>query len=174
MTESDKPEQPRSAPPPQYSYGAYPGSYPPPPPPPYGSYGGYGPPVVPKNGLGIAALVLAIIALVFVWSVIGGVVLGAAAVVLGFVGWGRVKRGEANNGGIAIAGIVLGILAIIVSLAFIAIWVNLYNHVGGGDYVDCLSKAGEDKQAIQQCADQFRDRMENQFSITIQPSAPRP
>jgi hypothetical protein len=84
---------------------------------------------------------------------------------------GRVKRGEATNGGVAIAGIVLGFLAIVISLIFIPIWISLFNAVGGGDYVDCLSRAGRDEQAIQRCADQFRDRIQNEFSVTITPTS---
>ena len=143
-------------------------SYPPPPPQPYSGF--TPPPTGPRNGLGITALVLAIIGLVFCWTVVGGVILGLSAVIIGFVARGRVKRGEATNGGIAVAGIVLGFLAIIVSLIFIPIWIGLFDEVGGTDYVDCLSKAGSNEQAIQQCADQFRDRVENQFSITMSPT----
>jgi len=174
MSEPDKPEtRPPSAPPPppQYGaqYGAYPGGYPPPPPPQ--PYAGFAPPTTgPKNGLGIAALVIAIIGLVFCWTVVGGIILGLCAVIIGFVARGRVKRGEATNGGVAIAGIVLGFLAIIVSLIFIPIWFGVFEEVGGTDYVDCVSKAGNDAEAIQQCADQFRDRVENEFSITITPT----
>ena len=156
-----------SEPPPPPQYGAYPGSYPPPPQP---YYGFTPPPIGPRNGLGIAALVIAIIGLVFCWTVVGGVVLGLSAVIIGFVARGRVKRGEATNGGVAVAGIVLGFLAIIVSLVFIPIWIGVFDKVGGTDYVDCLSKAGSDEQAIRKCADQFRDRVENQFSITITPT----
>jgi hypothetical protein len=154
-------------PPPPPQWGSYPGSYPPPPPQPYA---GYSPPVGYRNGLGIAALVVAIIGLVFCWTVAGGIILGVAAIILGFVARGRVKRGEANNGGVAIAGIVLGFLAIIVSLVFIPIYIGMFEEVGGSDYVDCLSKAGSDQQAIQKCADQFREHVENQFSVTLTPS----
>jgi heme/copper-type cytochrome/quinol oxidase subunit 2 len=117
--------------------------------------------------LGIAALVVAIVALL---SVVGGVVLGVVAIILGFIGYGRAKRGQATNGGVAVAGIVLGLLSIIEAIAVIALAVWGFNEAGGTDYVDCLSKAGSDEQAIQQCAEQFRDRVENQFSITVTPS----
>ena len=86
---------PGSYPPPQYQppppspYGVYPGSYPPPPPPPYAGY--TPPPTAPKNGLGIASLVIAIIGL---FTIFGGLLLGIVAVILGFIGWGRAKRGE--------------------------------------------------------------------------------
>jgi Domain of unknown function (DUF4190) len=154
-----------SEPPPPPQWGGYPGSYPPPPPQPYFSYAP--PPVAPKNGLGIAALVLAIIGL---FSVVGGVVLGVVAIILGFIGYGRAKRGEATNGGVAVAGIVLGLLSIIEAIAVIALAIWGFTQAGGADYIDCLSKAGSDQQAIQKCADQFRERVENQFSIAVTPT----
>ncbi len=171
MSEPDQPSPYQQGPyyPGPYQPGPYPGSYPPPPPQPYSGFTPP-PPVGPKNGLGIAALVSAIVGLVFCWSVFGGIILGLCAVIIGFVARGRVKRSEATNGGVAIAGIVLGFLAIVVSLAFIPIWVGVFDEVGGTDYVDCLSRAGNDQQAVQQCADQFRERVENEFSITVTPT----
>jgi hypothetical protein len=182
MTESsDKPSQgsespeatPQNAP--LYPYphqpGQYPGGYPYPPPPPQ-PYSGYPPPpLAPKNGLGIAALVLAVVALVSVWSVAGGIVLGLAAVIIGLVAWGRVKRGEANNGAVAIAGVVLGALALIVGLAFIAIWMALWRDVGGGDYIGCMQKAQSDRIKQQQCAEQFRENVQDRLSVTLTPSS---
>jgi hypothetical protein len=147
----------------------YPGGYPPPPQQPY--YGGYQPPPTgPKNGLGIAALVIAILGLVFCWTVIGGGVLGVVAVIIGILGRGRAKRGQATNGGVAIAGVVLGVLAVIVSLVFIPIWMGVFSEVGGTDYLDCVASAGSDPKAVQGCADRLRERMENQFSITVTPT----
>jgi amino acid transporter len=157
----------------------YPGGYPPPPQQPYSQqpysqqpyYGGYQPPPVgPKNGLGISALVTAIIGLVFCWTVVGGVVLGVLAAILGIVGYGRAKRGQATNTGVAIAGIVLGALAVIVSLAFIPIWMGVFSEVGGTDYMDCVAHAGSDPKAVEGCVNQLQDRMENQFSITVTPT----
>jgi hypothetical protein len=171
MSEPDRPETPPpphpGAPPPP-SYGSYQGGYPPP--PQASPYGGYAPPpAAPQNGLGIAALVTAIIALL---SIVGGVVLGVVAVILGFLGWGKAKRGEATNGGMAVAGIVLGFLSIIEAVAVIGLFIWGFGEVGGTDYVDCLSRAGSDQQAIQQCADQFTENLEDEFSITVTTATP--
>jgi hypothetical protein len=157
-----EPPPPPAGPPPPPQFGAYPGSYPPPPPPPYGGYPA--PSTAPKNGLGIASLVTAIIALL---SVVGGVLLGLVAVVLGFLGWSRARRGEATNGGLAVAGIVLGFLSVIEAVVVIGVGVWGFKEAGGTDYVDCLSRAGSDQQAVQQCADEFTNRVENEFSVTI-------
>jgi hypothetical protein len=158
-----EPENPTTPPPSQQPpYGGYP------PPPQQGApYGGYPPPpptTSPKNGLGLASLVIAIISLL---SVVGGVVLGFVAVILGFLGWGRAKRGEATNGGIAVAGIVLGILSIIEAVVVIGLFIWGFNKVGGTDYIDCINQAGNDQEAVQQCADQFTENLQTQFSITV-------
>jgi len=155
-----------------YPPGPYPGAgYPPPPPQPYSGWAP--PPTGPKNGLGIAALVIAIIGLITCWIPFAGligIVLGIVAVAIGFPARSRVKRGEANNGGVAIAGIVLGILAIIGGVAFGLIWFGLFKQVGGSTYFDCVKNAGNDQAKIQQCADQFKQHIENQFSVTLTPS----
>jgi hypothetical protein len=137
-------------------------------PPPY-----YAPPqpVAPKNGLGIVALVLAVVALLSVATVFAPIILGAVAVVIGTVGRGRVKRGIADNGGVAIAGIVLGGLAIVVGLAFIAIWMTVWKDVRGGDYIDCIQKAGENQVAQQHCAEQFRHSVQDRLSVTLTPAS---
>ena len=62
----------------------------------------------------------------------GGIILGVVAVVVGFAARGRVKRGEANTGGIAIAGIVLGFLAIILGIVFLPVWDSYFNQVVDG------------------------------------------
>nr|WTB33998.1 DUF4190 domain-containing protein [Streptomyces sp. NBC_00830] len=116
----------QAVPPPAGQYG-----YPAAPPPQYGGYPGYpgygqapwgGP--GPANGLGIASMVLGIIAVVgfCMWGL--GVVLGVLALILGLIGRGRAKRGEATNGGMALAGVILGSIGIVISGAFLGflIW----------------------------------------------------
>ena len=125
-----------------------------------------------KNGLGISSLVLAIIGLLSVWVPvvnIVSIVLGLVAIVIGFIGRGRVKRGTANNSGVAIAGIVLGALAIIVGVAFIALWATVWKDAGGGDYISCMQKAGSDHVEQQRCADQFRQNVQDRLSVTLTP-----
>ena len=111
-------------------------------------------------------------AIIALLSVVGGIVLGVVAVILGFLGWGKAKRGEANNGGIAVAGIVLGFLSIIEAIVVIGLFIWGFGEVGGTDYIDCLSRAGSDEQAVQRCAEQFAEHMEDQFSMTITTPTP--
>lgn len=162
-TSSLSPESQPSWPPTSGGYPppAYPYPYPSP-----GQYPGYPPPGVhqaPRNGAGIAALIVAVAGIVTALSVIGGVALGLAAVVLGLIGRGRVKRGEADNGGVALAGIVLGALAVVAGIGCIFVYVGIWRTAGGGDYVECMTKAGSDAGAQQQCTDRFREHFENTF-----------
>ncbi|CAN5535048.1 hypothetical protein BH11ACT7_BH11ACT7_19170 [soil metagenome] len=167
---------PQQYPPQQYppqQPGQYPGGYPPPPPQPYSGYeGGFGapPPAPPKNGLGTTALILAILSLPAALTVFGGFALGLVAIVIGFIGYRRVKKGEATNGGVAIAGIVLGLLGIVLSAALIAFGVWGFLKVGGGDYFDCMQRAGDDTSAQLQCEDEFSGNIENRFSVTLTPT----
>ncbi|MDA9890990.1 DUF4190 domain-containing protein [Actinomycetota bacterium] len=82
----------------------------------------------PKNGMGVAALVLGIIGLVlpivfFVFSTL--------ALLFGFLGLGLVSRGEATNKGMATAGVVLGGIGLVISALlalfylFLASWVDV-------------------------------------------------
>jgi hypothetical protein len=77
---------------------------------------------------------------------------------------------QANNGGVATAGIVLGVISIIAGLAFIAIWVGLFKEVGAGVYIDCLQRAGEDRAAVQQCSDEFRQSVSERLSRAPTPT----
>ena len=137
-------------PPAQPRAGGYPPQYHPPPPGP----GGYPPPPHPgftpsmpgpRNGLGLASLVLGLVALASSWFVCGGFILGIGAVATGIAGRGRVKRGEANNNGSAVAGILLGIFAIVIAIVIgglvLAIYAghqNCLDHAHGrGEYAQC-------------------------------------
>ncbi|MDQ4010496.1 MAG: DUF4190 domain-containing protein [Actinomycetota bacterium] len=128
------------------------GQYPPP--------GGYeqnpaGPQRRPRNGLGIAALVLGLLALVLSWTIIGGIVLGLLALVFGLLGRARVKRGEATNGGLPVAGIVLGSIGLLIAIGIVAFGVSILNSPAGRSYQQCLEQSGGDPVRIQQCASEF-------------------
>jgi hypothetical protein len=109
-----------------------------------------------RNGLGTAALVLGVIAVVTSITIVGGVVLGLLALVLGVIGRRRANRREADNGGVALAGAVLGGVALVLSIAFVAVGIALFRSGTGQSLVDCLDKAGNDQTAVNACEQQFR------------------
>jgi hypothetical protein len=101
------------------------------------------PPTGPRNGLGIASLVIAVFALMLVCSGVGGVILGGVAIVIGLVARGRVKRGEATNNGLPTAGIVVGSVATVlglICLILIAIYAVLRMMIGSPEYQQCLHR----------------------------------
>lgn len=68
-----------------------------------------------KNGIGVAALCCGIVGILvglipIMFQASGA--LGIVGIVLGFIGLRRVSRGEASNQGMAIAGLVTGVLAL--------------------------------------------------------------
>ena len=69
----------------------------------------------PHNQFGVASLLLGVVALATSWALIG-VFFGVAAVLTGDIGRRRVARGEADNPRTAMAGIVLGAIAIVAGI----------------------------------------------------------
>lgn len=125
-------------------------------------YGGqpYGAPPARRNGFGVAALVLGILALLGSVTVVFGLLFGLAAIVFGVLGRGRAKRGEADNGGMALAGLVLGVVSLLASVAILLIagslLGNLLNSPEAQRLQQCLSAAGNDQARQQACQDQFQ------------------
>lgn len=98
-----------------------------------------------RNGLGISALVLGVIGAVsglipfFFW--LAGI-LGVIALILGLVGRGRAKRGEATNKGMATFGAVLGLISLILAVVGVVITFKAVD-----DAVNDLNKAASDTTA---------------------------
>ena len=147
-TPSDRPEHPtQPGPPPgQPPPGQYPPGQLPPGQYPQGQYpaGGYpagGPPAARRrNGMGTTALVVGVVALTLVVLLLFsplGAFLGLLAVLFGILGIIRANRGEADNRGQAVAGLVCGGLALLVGVfltisvgTWFATHVNDFNRFG--------------------------------------------
>ncbi|MEV7981711.1 DUF4190 domain-containing protein [Streptomyces sp. NPDC086519] len=110
---------PGGAPVPGYGY---PGQPLPPYPGGPGGYGGWpGMQPMPDNGLGTAAMVTGIISAVGFCLAPVALVMGVLAIVLGSIGRARVTRGQATNGGQALAGIICGSAGLVLAGAFITL-----------------------------------------------------
>lgn len=122
----------------------------------------FGMPPVPagnRNGLGTAALVLGILSLV-TWFLFVGGLFGIVAVILGFLGRGRAKRGEASNGGMALAGLITGAVGILLTVLVIVGVAALFSTGEFSNLTDCLQDANGDQQAVDDCRRQFEDSLQ--------------
>ena len=134
---------------------------------PYGApsgAGGFGAPPAGtggRNGLGVAALILGLLALLTSITIVGGILLGLLAIVLGIVGRGRAKRGEANNGGMAVAGIILGLLGLLIAGALVAVGASFLNSDTGKRLQDCIESAAGNQAAINRCQTEFQNELTN-------------
>lgn len=120
--------EPPAAPPPAYPPAPYPQqgypqqAYPPQPGQPI-PYGHYGPPK-PRMGKAITALVLGLssVFLCMCWFIT--IPTSVVAIILGVLAQRDVKRGTGGGNGMAIAGMVLGIVGVIASIVAIFVWLD--------------------------------------------------
>jgi hypothetical protein len=138
----------------------------PPPPPGYQGgtgYPGQGAPLgPPRNGFGITALVLGILAIVLSWSAVGGVLFGVLAIIFAILGMRRAGRGEATNRGMSISGLVTGIIGLIIGI-IVAVALGSFISIFGGsfsNFTDCVNQAHNDQVKIQQCENQFQQQIQ--------------
>jgi hypothetical protein len=113
------------------------------------------------SGMAITSLVLGVLALLSSWTVIGGILLGLAAVILGLIALSKIKRGQAGGKAMAIIGIIAGALGLIIAVALIAIGASLLNSESGQNLQDCLEDAGNDQEAQAQCQREFQEELSN-------------
>lgn len=74
----------------------------------------------PRNGVGVAALVVGVVSLVLAVLIFFSpfsFILGLIAIILGIIGMSRASKGAATNRGQAAAGLITGILSILVAIA---------------------------------------------------------
>ena len=123
----------------------------------------YGQPAARPRGAGmaIAALVLGILALLFCWTIVGGVLLGLGAIVLGILASTRARRGVSSGFGMAVAGIVLGLLGLLASGLLVVLGLTILNSPGGQNLQECLRGAGDDRAKVEQCRRDVQRDLEN-------------
>lgn len=98
--------------------------------------GGYGQPAYgyPKNSLGVWSLVLGIVGIVLC-----GFFTGIPAIIVGSKAKKAVAAGEANNGGMALAGIILGWVSIAFMVLGIIFLIAIGGFTGYADFLDEMS-----------------------------------
>jgi len=125
------------------------------------------PPPVParrRNGAGTAALVVGVVSLVLAVLVIFALLaipLGIIAAILGGIGMSRASKGQADNRGHAVTGLVTGLLAIVVAVAIGISFVGLIvdNRSDLRKFGTCMSDADNDTDRGA-CFRQLGDRLD--------------
>jgi hypothetical protein len=109
------------------------------------------------GGMATAALVLGILSIFASITVIGGVLLGVLAVIFGAIAVRRARLGAPGRGR-AMAGIVTGVIGVLLAAALIAFGVSLLNSDKVKNLESCLKDAHGDQAKVQQCQDQYRQQ----------------
>ncbi len=120
--------------------------------------GPYSAPAQPTNWLGVTALVLGLAAVLLFWTIAGGILLGLLAIVAGVLARRRVKRGQATNGGVALAGLILGVVGLLLGGLVLAGFGALLNRGDVQELRQCVEQAGNDEAARQQCQREFENQ----------------
>ena len=113
------------------------------------------------NPLGLTAMVLGIVAAVLAFiPCIGwlGFIPGVLAIIFGALSLKKVNAGEADGKGMSIAGLVCGLVAVIINIAMIVIFAGAVAAVGGAiDGYDSVMDEAFDE--YDNAMDEFEDAM---------------
>jgi len=99
-------------------------------PPPPAGYAAAGTVAPRTDGLAIGALIAGILSLICFWPLCLGIILGPAAAIMGFISRQRVaaSAGTVGGGGLALAGLILGIVGFIASAAWAIFYILIASH----------------------------------------------
>jgi hypothetical protein len=95
-------------------------------------YAGAGVAAPRTDGLAIGALIAGILSLVCFWPLCLGIILGPAAAIMGFISRQRIAAsgGTVRGGGLALAGLIIGIVGFIASAAWAVVFIVTASHSG--------------------------------------------
>jgi Domain of unknown function (DUF4190) len=106
----------------------------------------------PRNGFGVAALVLGIVSILLFPGL--GIILGLLGIIFGILGIRLVSKGEATNNGMAIAGVVLSAVGLVLGALLIGFAVTYWPRVD-----DCLDRFSTSQQREDCVKDKLPDWM---------------
>lgn len=125
---------------------------------PIPNYGGGYPAPQRNNGMAIASLIVGILSIPACFGYGLGLVMGIVAIVLGVLARKKVKLGQAGQGGLALGGIITGIVGVVLGAIFLAMVVFAFGMFGSA-ISDCATISDPIQQ--QQC---IEDNVSSSFS----------
>ena len=107
---------------------------------------------------------LGILAFFGSFIVIGGICSALIGLVLGFIASGRAKKGLAGGRGIAIAGIIIDLLAIVISIVVVAVFIgSIFGSDRPRTTADCIERGRRRPgRPSTSASSDFEDELENQ------------
>lgn len=111
-----------------------------------------------RNGLGLAALILGIVGMLFGMVPLTGFIafaVGVTGLILGLAGWSRVRKNKATNKKTAIFGVITSVLAVILGIWGMAIFFGALNDLGND-----LDNIGNDWNSFTECMDNAKTAAE--------------
>ncbi|APS17692.1 DUF4190 domain-containing protein [Streptomyces parvus] len=121
-------------------------------------YGGQ--PPARTNGFAVAALVLGLLACLFFWTIVGGLLLGLLAVVFGVIAALRTRQGRAPRRVMAIVGAAFGAIGLIGSAIVLVVAVSVFDSQEFKDFESCMDRANG-RAAEDRCTEDFVDELTN-------------
>ncbi len=91
-------------------------------------------------------------------TIAGGILLGLLAIVAGVLALLKVKRGQATNRGVALAGLIFGVVGLLLAGLFLAGVGAILNRDDVQELRQCSERAGNDEAARQQCQREFENQ----------------
>lgn len=124
---------------------------------------GYGAPVkAPGTGLGIASLVLGIIAIITCWFAIGGLA-GLIGLILGIIAIVKLRKTPGSKKGLAITGTILSVIGLVIGAVMTALLI-LAGSIAMDGVTQCQSYLKSNDQAgYEQCITEWS---ENEMGVT--------
>jgi hypothetical protein len=131
-----------------------------------GAPGGWGQPTPTgrNDGVAVAALIIGILSLLVAWiPFIGliGALGGIVALILGFVARGRIKRTGASGNGMALTGIITGIVALLlgalITIGLVVLGGDLFGE-SFRSYAECIEETGDEAFCEEQLQQDLFDR----------------
>ena len=89
--------------------------------------------------------------------------------IFGIIALVKIRSGSAGGTGMAVTGLILGVLALVAAVVLSIVGWSFFVDSGGKDYLDCMQQAGDDQTKQNECRDKWEHSIEQSFSVTLTP-----
>ncbi|MCE5289961.1 MAG: DUF4190 domain-containing protein [Nocardiaceae bacterium] len=127
----------------------------------------------PPRGLAITSLILGLVSVLAFFTIVAAV-LGLFAIITGAVALRRIRYGHASGGPMAAAGITFGVIGVVLAVVVAVALGYFISESGLNDLSRCVSSAGRDPVAAQECGKSFDQHFKDRFGPIPTEPGPAP